>query len=395
MHGAHQLAGGVERELRHPRRAGLLGRQVERRPWPPRPAGRPRWCRRAPASRRGPAGGTSRALLHSAAIRSRSRDRARRPRPRPPGRSPPRTPGASRPPPSSCCDGHLGLGERAGLVGADDRGRPERLHREQPLDQRVLGGPSAARRSASDTDSVAGSPSGTSATITPSAKTNEPTSGWPVAPGPRTAAPRSPAPRTATRRAIAATCRCSGVFAAAPRRSAGRSGRTRSPLRWRTPPPCRCRRPRVVPMNAQLRASSVGVPAGAGSHGRRAGSLSPVSGALFTASSWASTSRQSAGTASPASSTTTSPGTTSRTGDLLALPVAQHPAQCAAPSPAASPPSARPSTPARNRSTAFSSTTPRIATASCRLPTSSGRGQQLGQDGDRRRRPAARRRTGR
>lgn len=99
--------------------------------------------------------------------------------------------------------------------------------------------------------------------------------------------------------------------------------------------------------------------------------LSPVNGALFTDSSCASTTRQSADTASPASITTTSPGTSSRTGSSSRTPSRSARHVCgtiacrdsavrsaeyswAKPMPA------------------FSTTTPRMAKASCRVPTSRG-----------------------
>lgn len=72
-------------------------------------------------------------------------------------------------------------------------------------------------------------------------------------------------------------------------------------------------------MNTQLRASSTG-PGATGSPVRATASLSPVSAALFTATSCASTRRQSADTASPASRTTTSPGTSSHVGSSRRSP---------------------------------------------------------------------------
>ena len=65
---------------------------------------------------------------------------------------------------------------------------------------------------ASDTDRVAGSPSGTRATITPSAKTNESTNAFPVAArSPNSNAPIATA-AAETRLAMIATWRCSGLF---------------------------------------------------------------------------------------------------------------------------------------------------------------------------------------
>ncbi len=127
-------------------------------------------------------------------------------------------------------------------------------------------------------------------------------------------------------------------------------------------------------MNTQLRASSGG-PAETGSADRPTALLSPVSGALFTASSCASTTRQSADTASPASSTTTSPGTSSRAatssrspprstrqvwGTIAASAWAVRSAEYSWAKPMA----------------AFSTTTPRIATASCKVPMSRGSSSQ-------------------
>lgn len=125
-----------------------------------------------------------------------------------------------------------------------------------------------------------------------------------------------------------------------------------------------------VPMNTQLRASSAG-PSATGWRVRPTASLSPVSAALFTETSCASTRRQSAGTASPASRTTTSPGTRSRAGSSSRSPPrstrqvwgtiawsdsAVRSAEYSWTKPMA----------------AFSSTTQRIATASCRVPVSRG-----------------------
>ena len=74
--------------------------------------------------------------------------------------------GAGRP---SAVDLHAVLGERAGLVGADDVGRPERLDRAQTLDERA---PRASRRTptASASVIVGSRPSGTLATSSPIAK---------------------------------------------------------------------------------------------------------------------------------------------------------------------------------------------------------------------------------
>ena len=60
-------------------------------------------------------------------------------------------------------------GQRAGLVGADERGRAERLDRLEPADQRVAVPPSAARPWPATSVTVGSSPQGTTATVTPTA----------------------------------------------------------------------------------------------------------------------------------------------------------------------------------------------------------------------------------
>jgi hypothetical protein len=225
---------------------------------------------------------------------------------------------------------------------------------------------------ASDTDSVAGRPSGTSATITPRANTNDATAGWPV--GTRTANIAAPivSATAETRRAIDATCRCSGLRGCAAA-SASRKIRPNSvavPVANTTP--LAVPAATVVPMNTQLAACNAGVIASTGPLTRFTGSLSPVSAALFTAASWASTSRQSAGTASPASSTTTSPGTSSRAGTSDRPPSRSTRQVCGTIACNAwAVRSAEYS--CQNPMTAFNTTTARIATASCRLPKSRGR----------------------
>ena len=93
---------------RRPRR----GRSARRRRAPPRAA----------VSQTGSDGSTGCAVARELALAARS---------------PRRRPRASRPATKILRDRHLVLGQRAGLVGADDRGAAERLDRGQAADQRV------------------------------------------------------------------------------------------------------------------------------------------------------------------------------------------------------------------------------------------------------------------
>ena len=223
---------------------------------------------------------------------------------------------------------------------------------------------------ASDTDSVAGSPSGTSATITPSANTNADTSGWPVCSRRANRAAPIATASADTRRAMTATSRCNGVFVRGAW-SASRKIRPNSvtaPVAYTTALPA----PdiTVVPMNTQLRESSA-VTAAVGSPTRPTAELSPVSGALFTERPCASTTRQSADTASPASRTTRSPGTSAADGSSTRSPSRSTRQTCGTIAwsvcavRSAEYSWAKPIT-------AFSTTTPRMANASWRLPASWG-----------------------
>lgn len=123
-------------------------------------------------------------------------------------------------------------------------------------------------------------------------------------------------------------------------------------------------------MNRQLRASSGG-PVDTASAVRPTALLSPVSGALFTDSSCASTRRQSADTASPASTTTTSPGTSSRTGSSSRSPSRSTRHVCG--TIACSDSAVRSAEySCAKPMTALSTTTPRMAKASCKVPRSRG-----------------------
>ena len=126
-----------------------------------------------------------------------------------------------------------------------------------------------------------------------------------------------------------------------------------------------------VPMNTTLRLSSRSVSGPAGSSVRPTGSLSPVRATLFTLKSWASTTRQSHEIASPASRVTRSPGTRSSAAISIRSPsrMTRHAFGTMALR-ASAVRSAEYSW--KKPMTAFSSTTPRIAIASCRLPTSRG-----------------------
>ena len=73
-------------------------------------------------------------------------------------------------------DGHLVAGQRAGLVGADEGRRTQRLDRLQAPHQRVAVG-HALRAHASDSVTVGSRPSGTSATVTPIANRKPSVSG--------------------------------------------------------------------------------------------------------------------------------------------------------------------------------------------------------------------------
>jgi len=126
-----------------------------------------------------------------------------------------------------------------------------------------------------------------------------------------------------------------------------------------------------VPMNTQLRLSMSSPSAWEGSVVRPTGSLSPVRATLLTDRSWASTRRLSQETASPASRTTTSPGTSSAAGISTRSPsritrVARGTMAWRASAVFSAEYSWK------KPITALSSTTPRMATASCRLPGSWG-----------------------
>lgn len=135
MHGAHQLASGIEGMLRHSRRTGLLSRRIQaglhsghqqgalggvaEHP-PPVPADRGHQPGVAAQSRR------PQQLPHRCGVGDLADGRVPHS-----GHSVRYT---VRPQPY---DGHLGLGERACLVGAHHARRTERLHREQLLDEGV------------------------------------------------------------------------------------------------------------------------------------------------------------------------------------------------------------------------------------------------------------------
>ena len=122
-----------------------------------------------------------------------------------------------------------------------------------------------------------------------------------------------------------ASRRCSGVGSgSAPLEHARRSGPARCPCRWRRRRRRPCRRRPPCP----CRPCSAGRPAACPRSRTPAGSLSTGADSPVRAASWtrkpnARRSRTSAGMWSPASSSTRSPGTSSRAGTACSDPVAE------------------------------------------------------------------------
>ena len=117
---------------------------------------------------------------------------------------------------------------------------------------------------ASDTESVAGSPSGTIATMTPSANTNESTNVLALLVKRRSTNSRIPraTATSETRRAIDVTWRCSGLGSVATLavREKMRPNSVRRPVANTTAVPVPLTT--EVPMNTELRASVTAPPAG-------------------------------------------------------------------------------------------------------------------------------------
>ena len=237
----------------------------------------------SPRTRQPPrsSGGSSRASQHRAATRSSSRTGAgivHRP-----GRfvsdAGHLMPGPPRPQPGH---GHLRLGERAGLVGADHRRRAERLHRQQLLDQRVPPGhpphTDRQRHRQRRRESL-----GNQGDHHPEREDERRHHRLPRrASGPRTAARRSPGRPQRPGGPSPRPARCSGVRCRGARAASLkiRPNSVAVPVAKTTALPAPATT--SVPMNRQLRAWSSG-PGGTVSAVRRAGSLSPVSAALFSA----------------------------------------------------------------------------------------------------------------
>ena len=134
-----------ERDGVHARTAADGARRRPGRPWPRPRAGPPRWGLRPPATGRSrPGAATRRCTAHPPAASSAAP--RRRPAIAAAPSGPVTSPTGSYPwPPSRYeprggpdrADGHLVLGQGAGLVGADHGRAAQRLHRRQPPDHRA------------------------------------------------------------------------------------------------------------------------------------------------------------------------------------------------------------------------------------------------------------------
>ena len=188
--------------------------------------------------------------------------------------------------------------------------------------------------SASTTDRMAGSPSGTAATAsdTPTSSTSTRSSVVSTSEVSRMAPTTTTAMTTTATpsvRPIRSTSRCRGVRSS----SVWPSSRATWPISVPMPVAVTTARPRplatAVPLKAMSKRSPRATSSGRVATSLSTGSLSPVSDASATLSARASTSRASAATASPSASTSTSPGTTSVAGTRRTSPSRTTPA-CAA-----------------------------------------------------------------
>ena len=207
-------------------------------------------------------------------------------------------------------DLHAVLGEGAGLVGADDRRRAQRLDRAEPLDERAPPGqhPHADREGKRDRRQQPLGDVGDQETDREHGRVGErqPAASVPSGRKARPTATATPAISQATRR----TSRSSGLSSPTRSESAAmRPSSVRMPVAKTTAsasPPVQ-----AVPLNTRSRASRNPTSISVSSAERNTGSDSPVNAAVSSSTDPASR-RASAETRSPSAMSNTSPGTRTR-----------------------------------------------------------------------------------
>ena len=329
----HPLGFGRERDLADARPARRRARPCPGRPWRPPPPARLRSGRPSRASgrrpRRGRCGRRRPARRPCSSLRQRVGRldvRAVRAGTTRTARSRRRTPPAVSPATNTRAHGHLVLGQRAGLVRADDRRCCPSV--STAGSRRISAWRFTMRCTpmASEIVTTAGSASGTTATARAMPKMSISMNGCPRnRPRPTMIADDDEGglgQRSADPVEVLLQRRPAGLDRL---EHAGRSCRTRSPCRSRRRRRGRARRSR----RCRRRPCSCGRPSARSASASASacfstGTDSPVSAASSICRLTASTSRTSAGTRSPARSRMTSPGTSVARRDLALLAVAQH-----------------------------------------------------------------------